>query len=110
MSNLTLAALPAITALLSAVSPMKVAAIIFVVEAVTIVLTQTLFALNAGPKASIITFGLHWLIFLPIVFGLTEYMAASLLLIWIVLACSRILNVVLIFGLWKKENAKLQSV
>jgi len=92
-----------------AVTPMKIAAILFGLEALSLLYLQIFFAMNKGAQISAISVSLQWLLFLPMLYFLVNHLTVTLDQIWLLLATFRIINILLYIKLWLKIKKVLTS-
>ena len=86
--------------------PMQLAALMFTVEAMSLVLLQILFVVNKGVAATIRSVIVQWVFFLPVLYVLVNASLVVLDQIWMLLVVFRLINLSLLFMLWRevKEN------
>jgi Na+-driven multidrug efflux pump len=84
-----------------AATPLQIAALVFALEGISLLLMQVLFALNNGIKAVSHTFILQWLVFLPMFYVWVSNYQPALVAMWIAIVVFRVSNLLLLFGLWR---------
>jgi len=88
---------------------MKVAALLFGLEALSLVLLQVLFAVNRGIITTLSSATLQWAIFLPLIYYWVSYENINVYDIWVTLAVYRLVSVIIFYLIWNSAQKDLNE-